>query len=91
MTNDVHLETPMFVVGDDTEQAPRPTLALLRDVPHFLLGRVANAHDITIHILFPHLTQPRDKFISLTQDQLSRWLDRVFYPAVHRYYTAHVT
>ncbi|KIW19427.1 hypothetical protein PV08_03722 [Exophiala spinifera] len=91
ITNDVHLETRVFVAGDDTEQAPRATLAMLRDVPHFLLGRVANAHDITIHILFPHLPQPQDKFISLTQDQLSRWLNQVFYPAVYRQCAAHVT
>ncbi len=91
MTNDIHLETPIFIAGDDTEQAPRATLAMLRDVPHFLLGRVANAHDITIHILFPHLPPPRDKFVSLTHDQLSRWLDHIFYPAVYRHCAAHVT
>ena len=91
MTNDVHLETPMFVAGDDAEQAPRATLAMLRDVPHFLLGRVANTHDITIHILFPHLSRPQGQFIALTHEQLSRWLDRVFYPAVYYHCPAHVT
>ncbi|KIW11733.1 hypothetical protein PV08_09005 [Exophiala spinifera] len=65
MTNDVYLETPLFVASGDGEHAPRATLAMLRDVPHFLLGRAANAHDITIHILSPHLPQPQDKFISL--------------------------
>ncbi|KIW22076.1 uncharacterized protein PV07_12538 [Cladophialophora immunda] len=94
ITTDVHLETPMFVQGEDPEQAPRATLAMLRDVPHILFGRVANDHDITIHILFPHLPRPQEKFVSLTQEQLSRWLDQIFYPILYPYceagYTQHL-
>ena len=91
MTTDLHLDTHTFVTGDDPEQAPRAVRAMLRDVPHFLLGRVAGAHDITIHVLFAHLPNPQDKFVSLTKDQLSRWLDRIFYPAVYRHCEAHYT
>lgn len=91
MTNDVHLETNIFRDSDDADRPPRASLALLRDVPHFLLGRVEGAHDITVHILFPHLGSRQDKFTSLTQEQLSRWLDQIFHPAVYRYCEAHYT
>ena len=94
MTSDVHLETSVFHGGDDADQPLRSSPALLRDVPHFLLGRVVGAHDITIHVLFPHLVPAQEKFTSLTHQQLSRWLDRIFHPAVYRYceadYTQHL-
>ena len=89
MTTDVHLDTPSYQYGDDPEQPPRATSALLRDVPHFLLGRIAGAHDITVHVLFPHMGNGQDKFISLTHHDYSRWFDRVFHPAVYRYCDAH--
>ncbi len=72
MTKDVYLETNIVREGDDPNQAPRSSLALLRDVPHFLLSRIEGAHDITVHILFPHLVPTQDKFTSLTKQQLSR-------------------
>ena len=72
MSNDVHLETRIFRDGAEPEHVPRSTLALLRDVPHFLLGRVVGFHDMTVHILFPHLVPTRDKFTSLTKEQLAR-------------------
>jgi hypothetical protein len=91
MTTDMHIETTIYQEGGDSEQTPRSSLAMLRDVPHFLLGRVVGAHDITVHVLFPHLVQARDEFVCLTKDQLSRWLDKVFHPAVYRYCEAHYT
>lgn len=92
MTNDVHFEMHRFEDGGGDEGEPRPRLAMLRDVPHFLLGRVESAHDITVHILFPHLPARHDgTFVSLTNDQLSRWMDQVFHPAVYKYVGAHYT
>lgn len=88
---DVHVQTTAFHTGDDPEQAPRASSAMLRDIPHFLLGRVVGAHDVTIHVLFPHLTVTAQKFSSLTREQLTRWLDRVFLPAVHNVYDADYT
>ena len=81
----------MFRQGQDPEQAPRPFRAMIRDVPHFLLGRVEGSHDVTIHVLFPHLRTGHDKFVSLTDEQYTRWFDRIFHPAVHRHYAAHYT
>ena len=40
----------MFCQNDDPEAAPRAILAMLREVPHFLLGRAEGAHDITVHV-----------------------------------------
>jgi hypothetical protein len=91
MATDVHLEIPVFTGGDDTEQPSRRHLAMLKDVPHFLLGRVCGAHDITVHVLFPHLPVVNRKFQCMTKEQSSRWLDQVFHPAVHQYCDAHYT
>jgi hypothetical protein len=90
ITNNVHLETKIWRGGDE-EQPLRSSLAMLRDVPHFLLGRIVGAHDITVHILFPHMVPSTDKFFALTKDQLSRWLDKIFHPAVYQYCEAHYT
>lgn len=91
MTTDVHLETNVLRDGNGPEEIPQLSSALLRDVPHFLLGRVMGAHDIAVHVLFPRITPAQDKFMSLTQDQHSRWLDQIFHPAVYRYCKAHYT
>ena len=91
MTTDVHIETQVFHTGDDPEQRVRSSATMLRDVPHFLLGRVVGAHDITIHVLFPHMTVANEKFVSLTKEQMTRWLDDIFLPALHMYYDPHYT
>jgi hypothetical protein len=91
MKTDVHIETNVFPDGGDTEAPTRSHLAMLKDVPHFLLGRVVGAHDITVHVLFPHLASADTQFVSLTKEQLTRWLDRVFHPAVYEFCDAHYT
>ena len=91
ITTDVHIETRLFHPGQDPEQPVRSSSAMLRDVPHFLLGRVVGAHDTTVHVLFPHMAATQEKFVSLTKEQLSRWMDHVFLPALHQYYDAHYT
>jgi len=40
---------------------------------------------MTVYILFPHLAMTHDKFVSLTKEQLTRWLDQVFHPVIHCY------
>jgi len=57
---------------------------MLRDIPYLLLGRVVGAEEITLHILFPHLACPEGQFKSITKEQLTHWLDEIFYPAVYR-------
>ena len=92
--SDLHIDSQAVSAdpATDEEPAPRPsTAAQPRDLPHFLLGRVEGAHDITIHILFPHLPSRGEKFVSLTQEQQARWLDRVLNPAIHAHCDAHYT
>ena len=72
MSSDVHLETRVYHTDEDPEQPARASSAMVRDVPHFLFGRVEGAHDVTIHVLFPHLTIARQKFVSLTKDQVTQ-------------------
>ena len=55
MQNDVHITTTAYSTGDDPDQPARQWNAMLRDVPHFLLGRVIGAHDIVVFVLFPHM------------------------------------
>ena len=64
-----------------------------RDVPHFFLGRAFGASNITVHVLFPHLqlAPGRDQVVSMTQEQLARWMDRIFHPALWKFYPAHYT
>lgn len=64
---------------------------LLRDLPHFLLGYVVGGHNITIHVLFPHMSFEQDYFVALTYKQRAKWLDSVFNPAVYRYLEAGYT
>lgn len=91
IVRDNHVETRAYRDSDDPEQLTRSSMAMLRDVPHFMLGRVEGYHDITIHILFPHLQAGGEKFVSLTREQHTRWLDRVFLPAVGEFFQAHYT
>lgn len=93
LQTDVHLEMNTFTPGDEGDDAIRSAQRMLKDVPHFLLGRVYGATHITVHILFPHLplAPGRDRFISMTQAQLTRWTDKVFNPAFYKYYPAYHT
>lgn len=92
MTADVHLETKAYDSGTDgQERSSRSRMAMLRDIPHFLLGRVEGAHDIALYVLFPHIAIGGDKFSSLTREQLSRWTDQIYLPALHKFYQAHYT
>jgi len=64
---------------------------MLQRIPHFILGRIEGAHDITVFILFLHILVLRDKFKSFTDKQLSRWADRIYLPALHKFYNAYYT
>jgi len=91
LQTDVHIHTTVYEAGDDPDLPPRSKVAVLKDVPHFHFGRVEGASDLSLYILFPHLSTPLGKFIGLTNEQLARWLDRVFHPAVYDQYDAHYT
>src|SRR6266480_5127431 len=85
-------EQPEHNDYDEAEQPERLTSAMLKDIPHFFLGSVIGAPDISVYILFPYLAIGRTdsgKFTSLTNEQHSRWLDQIFLPALHQFYDAH--
>ena len=88
---DVHIDTTIYSAPEDPEEAPRARLAMLKDVAHCYLGQVEGAGEISLYVLFPHLTGSRDDFVSLTANQHSRWLDQVFYPAVYDHFDGHYT
>jgi len=91
MTADVHVETKWFRGRRNGEQSSRPSLALPRDVPHLFLGSLMGSVNTTLHVLFPHLPFAGEKFVCLTNNQLSQWLDRIFHPAVYQHYESHYT
>ena len=91
MTTDVHLETNIYRPTEDAEHSVRTSQAMLRDVPHMFVGRVAGAHDVTMHILFPHMDIANKKFVALTKEQRARFVDQVCLPAIHKYYDSHYT
>ncbi|KAH7195076.1 hypothetical protein BKA60DRAFT_547253 [Fusarium oxysporum] len=82
ISTDVHLTLDR--VDPDPERA-RLIPSRLRDVPHFIFARAEGADFITFHLFFPHLPCSRD-FNRLTDEQLSRWFDNIFYPAVRQVY-----
>ncbi|RKK64994.1 hypothetical protein BFJ69_g16525 [Fusarium oxysporum] len=82
ISTDVHLT--LARVDPDPER-PRLIPSRLRDVPHFIFARLEGADFITFHLFFPHLPCSCD-FNRLTDEQLSRWFDNIFYPAVRQAY-----
>lgn len=88
---DVHIRDRMFTPNVDPERADHSRLAMLQRIPHFMLGRIEGAHDITVYVLFPHIPVLGEKFKSLNKEQLSRWADRIYLPALHKFYKAHYT
>jgi hypothetical protein len=91
MKTDVHVQMDTSQGSNEPDQPPRMSATILKDVPHFQLGRIIGASEITLYILFPYLTRPSSGFTSLTTEQKTRWLDRVFNPAVHQSLEAHYT
>ena len=94
MKTDVHIK--MQAGGQPLEntnnaQQQRPHAALLRDIPHFQIGRLVGAEEITLYVMFPHLYQDKKRFESLTERQLERFFNEVFNPAVYKNYESHYT
>ncbi|KAH7117508.1 hypothetical protein EDB81DRAFT_916395 [Dactylonectria macrodidyma] len=79
---DVHLTLHRV---DQDQERPRLIPSRLKDVPHFIFARAEGADFITFHLFFPHLPCYHD-FHRLTDEQLSRWFDVIFYPAIRRVY-----
>ncbi|KAM5359955.1 hypothetical protein ACJA88_014995 [Fusarium oxysporum] len=84
ISTDVHLTLDRV---DPDPERPRLIPSRLKDVPHFIFARLEGADFITFHLFFPHLPCSRD-FNRLTDEQLSRWFDNIFYPAVRQVYDA---
>jgi hypothetical protein len=86
--SDVHLEMDAFTyVSDPTDEGYetlRRCKKMLRDVPHCLLGRMHGAHNVTVHVLFPHLQveNGQEQFKGMTEQQMERWTDQVFHQAL---------
>ncbi|KAI8648061.1 hypothetical protein NCS56_01537600 [Fusarium sp. Ph1] len=82
ISTDVHLTLDRV---DLDPERPRLVPSRLKDVPHFIFARAEGADFITFHLFFPHFPRSRD-FNRLTDEQLSRWFDDIFYPAVRQVY-----
>jgi hypothetical protein len=70
---DVHIDTTVYAAAEDPNAALRSRTAMRKDVPHYYLGRVEGASEISLYLLFPHLTAVHGDFTILTASQHSRW------------------
>ncbi|KAJ0137720.1 hypothetical protein HZ326_19302 [Fusarium oxysporum f. sp. albedinis] len=82
ISTDVHLTLDRV---DPDPERPRLIPSRLKDVPHFIFARAEGADFITFHLFIPHLPCSRN-FNRLMDEQLSRWFDDIFYPAVRQVY-----
>ena len=64
---------------------------MLKDIPHHYLEQIESASEISLFILFPHLEFAHQDFIGLTNEQHTRWLDKVLHPAIYSHYEADYT
>ena len=55
----------------------------IREVPHFLFGRLVGLLDINLYILFPRLYFDNRKTNFPTQSQLARFFDHILLPAIY--------
>lgn len=90
ISNDVHFRLDILGSIEDSKQPVRSSYSSLRDVPHLLLGRLSGGENIAVHAFFPHLEVALGTSI-LTNAQLTRWTDQIFYPAIYKHYPAHFT
>jgi hypothetical protein len=47
ISTDVHLQSQVFIEGEGEDETSRSHLAMLKDIPHFLLGRFYGSDNIT--------------------------------------------
>ncbi|KAF5537514.1 hypothetical protein FPHYL_12737 [Fusarium phyllophilum] len=85
-STDVHLTLDRL---DPDPERPRLIPLRLKDVPHFIFARAEGADFITFHLFFPHLPCSRD-FNRLTDEQLSRWFDDIFYRHLGQLYDGNI-
>ena len=53
---DVDINTTVYAAAEDPEAALQSRTAMRKDMPHCYLGRVEGASEISLYVLFPHLT-----------------------------------
>jgi len=69
--------------AEEASRLPSYRATPLKDIAHFLFGRVSSATHTTIYILFPHLEVRSHKFVAISDENLKRWFDEVLYPAMN--------
>lgn len=90
LSSDVHFGMEVPEIGTGARSTTRSSFNMLRDVPHFLLGRLVGAENVTLHVFLPHLEVSQGTSI-LSTAQLTRWNDSVLHPALYKHLPAHFT
>jgi hypothetical protein len=92
MTADLHIKTSVFYT--DLSGKSRSRQAMLHHVPHLYLGSLTSASKVSVYVLFPHKYSVNADVNFLTEEELIRWVDQIFNPAIHRccepHYTQHM-
>jgi hypothetical protein len=62
------------------------------DIPHFRLGNIVGPIDIAVYVLVPHLKDGAQGEVTNfpTQDQLQRFFDKLFFPAIRNHLDADI-
>jgi hypothetical protein len=90
ISTNVHFGLEVSGSDSNTPQSGSTSFAMLRDVPHLVLGRLVGAENISMHVFFPHLERALGISI-LTTAQLTCWTDKVLHPAIYKHYPGHFT
>ena len=80
--SDLHMTNQRPVEGSDPD-VPPPTFDV-RDTAHYRFGSVEDVPDLSVFIIFPHLTAPRNANQGLSDAQLTVWMDQAVFPAINR-------
>lgn len=90
LSSDVHFGLDVLQTNLSAGSTTRSSFDMLRDVPHFILGRLIGAENVTLHVFLPHLDVSQGTSI-LNTAQLTRWNDSVLHPAIYKHLPAHFT
>lgn len=90
VSSDVHFGLHVNDPMPCPERQTKSSFAMLRDVPHFFLGRLESAENVTLHVFLPHLEVAQGSSV-LSKEQLTRWNDKILHPAIYKNCPAHFT
>jgi hypothetical protein len=69
----LHVQSIQGTYDEDGER--QSSLLEVQQVSHICLGRLVGLEDLALYVLFPNLSYDGEKFIALSEPNLTRWTD----------------